>query len=76
MAKLFAVNVRTVNERLKNVFVVEADDEAVIRKFRITAADGKSYLTQFYNLDAILVGYRVDFGACPAVPSMGHRGAA
>ena len=62
MAELFAVDVRTVNEHLKNVFSSgELSDEAVIRKFRITAADGKSYLTQFYNLDAIIsVGYRVN----------------
>lgn len=62
MAELFAVDVRTVNGHLKNVFSSgELSDEAVIRKFRITAADGKSYLTQFYNLDAIIsVGYRVN----------------
>ena len=67
MAELFAVDVRTVNEHLKNVFSSgELSDEAVIRKFRITAADGKSYLTQFYNLDAIIsVGYRVNSVRAP-----------
>ena len=35
--------------------------DSVIRKFRITAADGKSYSTKRYNLDAIIsVGYRVN----------------
>ena len=35
--------------------------DSVIRNFRITAADGKNYDTQFYNLDAIIaVGYRVN----------------
>lgn len=35
--------------------------DSVIRKFRITASDGKNYNTQFYNLDAIIsVGYRVN----------------
>ena len=35
-------------------------EEAVVRKFRTTAADGKSYLTTFYNLDMIIaLGYRV-----------------
>lgn len=37
------------------------DEKSVIRKFRITAGDGKSYNTNFYNLDAIIsVGYRVN----------------
>jgi hypothetical protein len=61
MADLFRVDVRTVNEHLKNIFLThELDEEAVIRKFRITASDGKNYLTGFYHLDAIIsVGYRV-----------------
>lgn len=62
MAELFAVDVRTVSEHLKNVFASgELNEPAAIRKFRNTAADGKSYLTQFYNLDAIIsLGYRVN----------------
>src|SRR5690606_20346375 len=37
------------------------EEDSVIRKFRITASDGKKYSTQFYNLDAIIsVGYRVN----------------
>lgn len=62
MAELFGVDVRTVNEHLKNIFASqELAAEAVIRKFRITASDGKNYQTQFYNLDAIIsVGYRVN----------------
>lgn len=61
MAELFDKNVRTVNEHIKNVFKEgELDEPAVIRKFRITAADGKSYATVHYNLDVIIsVGYRV-----------------
>jgi len=62
MAELFGVDVRTVNEHLQNVFKTnELDKDSVIRNFRITAADGKNYDTQFYNLDAIIaVGYRVN----------------
>ena len=62
MATLFDVDVRTVSEHLKNIFKSgELQEDSVIRKFRNTAADGKSYLTQFYNLDAIIsVGYRVN----------------
>jgi len=39
----------------------ELSQESVIRKIRITASDGKSYLTNLYSLDAIIaVGYRVN----------------
>jgi len=62
IATLFDVNVRTINEHLQNIFNnKELDKNSVIRKFRTTASDGKSYETQFYNLDAIIsVGYRVN----------------
>lgn len=62
LAELFGVDVRTVSEHLRNVFAGgELAEEAVIRKNRTTAADGKSYLVNFYNLDAIIsVGYRVN----------------
>jgi len=62
MAQLFDVDVRTVNEHLKNIFKSgELQESSVIRKFRITAADNKNYNTNFYNLDAIIsVGYRVN----------------
>lgn len=62
MAELFGVDVRTVSEHLQNIFQTgELSETAVIRKFRITAADGKAYLTAFYHLDAIIsVGYRVN----------------
>jgi len=56
------VDVRTVSEHLSNIFTIkELDESSVIRNFRITANDGKKYLTKFYNLDAIIaVGYRVN----------------
>lgn len=61
ISELFQKDVRTINEHLKNIFDEgELVPNTVIRKFRITAADGKSYETQHYNLDAIIaVGYRV-----------------
>ena len=62
MAKLFNVEVNTINYHLKEVFKSgELTEESVIRKIRITANDGKSYNTNFYSLDAIIaVGYRVN----------------
>jgi hypothetical protein len=62
MAELFEVTVPTINEHLKNIFVTgELEVDSVIRNFRITAADGKSYGTNHYSLDAVLsVGYRVN----------------
>jgi hypothetical protein len=61
MAELFQKDVRTINEHIQNIFEEgELGPESVIRKFRITAADGKSYDTNHYNLDVIIsVGYRV-----------------
>ncbi len=62
MAELFDVTIPTVNEHLKNIFATgELLSDAAIRKFRTTAADGKNYDTNFYNLDVIIsVGYRVN----------------
>ena len=62
MATLYDVQTHTVNYHLKKVFAdSELQEEAVIRNFRITAADGKSYHTKHYNLAAIIaVGYKVN----------------
>jgi hypothetical protein len=61
MAELFQKDLRTINEYIQNIFEEgELTPESAIRKFRITAADGKSYETNHYNLDVIIsVGYRV-----------------
>ncbi|MBI4272392.1 virulence RhuM family protein [Candidatus Uhrbacteria bacterium] len=61
MAALFDKDVRTVNEHIKNIFLEgELEEDSVIRKFRITASDGKQYEIMHYNLDVIIsVGYRV-----------------
>ena len=62
IAELFGVDVRTISEHINNIFDShELVPDSVIRKFRNTATDGKQYLTNFYNLDAIIsVGYRVN----------------
>ncbi|MBL8297963.1 MAG: virulence RhuM family protein [Rhodanobacteraceae bacterium] len=61
MGVLYDVETNTINYHLKKVFSdSELEEAAVIRKFRITAADGKSYGTQHYKLPAIIaVGYKV-----------------
>jgi len=62
MGVLYDVETHTINYHLKKVFADgELEECSVIRKFRITAADGKSYHTQHYNLAAIIaVGYKVN----------------
>lgn len=62
MAELFGVEANTINYHLKEIFnSQELNEESVIRKIRITATDEKAYLTNFYNLDAVIsVGYRVN----------------
>lgn len=62
IAELFGVEVHTVNYHLKEIFKSgELLENSVIRKIRITAEDQKRYLTNLYNLDAIIaVGYRVN----------------
>jgi len=61
LADLFQKDVRTISEHIRNIFKEgELQEVAVIRKFRITAADGKSYETIHYGLDLVIaVGYRV-----------------
>src|SRR3989338_4598916 len=62
IADLFNVGVPAINKHLKNIFESgELVENSVISKMEITANDGKTYKTMFYNLDAILsVGYRVN----------------
>ena len=63
MGVLYNVGTNTINYHLKKIFTDrEVDENSVIRKFRITAADGKTYNTNHYNLSAIIaVGNKVDF---------------
>ena len=61
MADLFQTTKQNIGQHLKNVFAErELIQDSVVKKFFTTAADGKQYKTNFYNLDAVLsVGYRV-----------------
>jgi hypothetical protein len=62
MGVLYGVETHTINYHLKKVFAdSELAEDSVIRNFRITAADGKTYATQHYSLAAIIaVGYKVN----------------
>jgi hypothetical protein len=62
MGALYAVETQTINYHLKKVFTdSELEEDSVIRNFRITAADGKSYSTKHYKLAAtIAVGHKVN----------------
>jgi len=62
MGLLYDVETNTINYHLKKVFAdSELQENSVIRNFRITAADSKSYDTKHYNLAAIIaVGYKVN----------------
>ncbi len=62
MGLLYDVETHTINYHLKKIFEDrELLEKSVIRNFRITAADGKSYDTAHYNLSAIIaVGYKVN----------------
>lgn len=61
LVELFQKAKSTISEHISNIFEEgELDFASVVRSFRTTAADGKSYDTAFYNLDVIIsVGYRV-----------------
>ncbi|MHB8226206.1 virulence RhuM family protein [Acidithiobacillus sp.] len=62
MGLLYDVETHTINYHLKKVFAdSELEEDSVIRNFRITAADGKSYNTKHYKLAAtIAVGHKVN----------------
>ena len=62
MGLLYNVEVNTINYHLKKIFTDgELEEQSVIRKFRITASDGKNYNAYHYNLKAIIaVGNKVD----------------
>lgn len=61
MAELFQTTKQNIGQHLKNVFEEgELEEESVVKKSFTTAADGKQYYVNFYNLDVLIsVGYRV-----------------
>lgn len=61
MAELFQRDKSTISRHIKNIFAEgELKREAVVANFATTAADGKTYQVDYYNLDVIIsVGYRV-----------------
>ena len=61
MALLFQTTKQNVSQHISKIFEEgELDRDSVVKEFFTTAADGKKYRTQYYNLDVIIsVGYRV-----------------
>ena len=61
LCELYNTSKANVSEHIKHIFEDgELEEESVVRKFRTTAADGKSYNVTYYNLDMIIsLGYRI-----------------
>lgn len=77
MCELYQTSKSNVSEHIKHIFEEgELQEDSVVRKFRTTAPDGKSYTTAFYNLDKILTmsGEQLlqDAGKVPHSDAMEH----
>ena len=60
LAELFDRDVKTIGKHINNALKEELDNVPVVAKFATTAADGKVYQTEHYNLDMVIsVGFRV-----------------
>ena len=61
LAELFGRDIKTIGKHVNNILKEElSDDNSVVANFATTAADGKTYQVDYYNLDVIIsVGYRV-----------------
>lgn len=61
LVDLYGSSKANVSEHIKHIFEEgELEENSVVRNFRTTAADGKSYQTKYYNLDMIIsLGYRI-----------------
>ena len=66
LVEIYQSSKSNISEHLTNIFAdKELDQDAVVRKFRTTAADGKNYQVLHYNLDVIIaLGYRVQSIMC------------
>ena len=64
LAVMYDVGINTINYHIKKIFEdSELQEDSVVRKFRITVADGKSYSTNHYSLEMIMaVGFKVNSG--------------
>ncbi len=62
MSALYGVSIAAINQHIKKIFAdSELEADAVIKKYLITAADGKSYNTNHYNLQLIIaVGFKIN----------------
>ena len=76
MAELFEVQKAAISKHLKNIFESgELSEDSVVSKMETTAADGKRYQTNYYNLDAIMrCGVSGEFEKGNHVPHLGEQG--
>ena len=61
LVDLYGSSKTNISEHINHIFEEEElEEDSVVRNFRTTAADGKSYQTKYYNLDMIIsLGYRI-----------------
>lgn len=61
LINLYKTSKSNISEHIKNIFVEgELDEKSVVRNFRTTASDGKTYNVKYYNLDLVIsLGYRI-----------------
>ena len=64
LTELYQCSKSNISEHIKHIFEEgELDKDSVVRKFRTTADDGKTYNVTYYNLDMIIsLGYRIKSG--------------